>query len=227
MNAAKQEGMDRAGELPVERRAAERRTAPVAAALPANWRDVLNAELAAQEKHYGQVAAVAAAGCKMHAGEADCTEGVIKGIEYCIEALERECAATPALPAEKVQGLTEDEQTALLCKIEDYMNITDRLSQTHPDSTKVEDEIYAMVNGFIVSRLAASGGVPAPALPVVPEGLHTAFEIVKRLHGTTRADISTDYYSSMKQVFQFVESALAAAPELPEGNQQPQMGESK
>jgi hypothetical protein len=41
-------------------------------------------EISGQEVHYGQVAAAASAGSKLHAGEADCTEGVIKGLEYAL-----------------------------------------------------------------------------------------------------------------------------------------------
>lgn len=73
---------------------------PVAAApdaqpepLPQGWRATLAAEKAAQERHYGEVAACASTGNNLYASERDMTEGVIKGVEYCIAHLEELAAA--------------------------------------------------------------------------------------------------------------------------------------
>jgi hypothetical protein len=57
-------------------------------AAPEGWRERLQQELAAQQEHYGKVAAAASVDSRIFAGERDCTEGVIKGVEYCIAALE-------------------------------------------------------------------------------------------------------------------------------------------
>lgn len=73
------------------------------------------------------------------------------------------------------------------------------------DVDSTQEEVSGV---FVRAILAASSS--AVAVPELPEGLHTAFDIVKRLHGTTRADISSDYYQSMAKIFRFVEDALAA-----------------
>lgn len=66
---------------------------PAVGAVPEGWRERLLQEMAVQEKHYGEVAAAAAAGSQLHKGERDCTEGVIMGVEYCIAALDALAAA--------------------------------------------------------------------------------------------------------------------------------------
>lgn len=78
--------------------------APQAAVL--DWRTILNAELATQEQHYGEVAAAASTGNRLYAGERDMTEGVIKGIEYCIAAL------ASAAPAKVLADLTDAQKAA-------------------------------------------------------------------------------------------------------------------
>lgn len=135
MEDAKQAGMDRAGELPVERRQAERRAAehkPVAWGLLSIQDPELtnDEELAAYWERKGRK----------------------------VTAL----YASPAVPvAAGLPATTEDEQNALLCKIEDYMNMTDKLgTQVHPDCTKAENDIYALVDEFLAKRAAA------PVLPV-------------------------------------------------------------
>lgn len=88
------------------------RAAPVPpapqAAVAIDWRTILNTELATQEQHYGEVAAAAATGNRMYAGERDCTEG---GIEYCIAALN-----LVTIPAPMPADLTDEQILAELSK---------------------------------------------------------------------------------------------------------------
>lgn len=64
-----------------------------------NWKPILTEQLEAQKKHYGEVAVLASAGDKFYTAEREMTEGVIKGIEYCIDAL----SAAPTPPAQEGQ----------------------------------------------------------------------------------------------------------------------------
>lgn len=81
--------------------------------LPQGWREALQAEKAAQEKHYGEAAACAAVGSKLYAGERDCTEGVIMGVGYAIDRLEELAAAQPALNEEALRDAVAESISTL------------------------------------------------------------------------------------------------------------------
>lgn len=85
----------------INKRIAPASTQPV----PEGWRERLLQEKSVQEKHYSEVAAAASAGSRMHMGERDCTEGVILGVQYCINALDE----LPAAPTAAVSAAPSGE----------------------------------------------------------------------------------------------------------------------